>query len=180
MWFFTPFFGDIITTWNASKSNREDISVYTVKEFIHEPLTDESGSTEGALSSISNEKGMEFAQLTKATGSFVSLKSPSYNIKQGNTKAFNVPVGSGVTLLDIDLNWGNSKNSLVLTSYPPGSSSHTFNDDSSGGKDGRIVLRIKPQSGKYLKQGDWKFTVKGKAVNGTEDYTFNAVAHVPH
>ena len=86
----------------------------------------------------------------------------------------------GVTLLDIDLNWGNKNSRLSVTVYTPtGGSSGTYYDTSDGLRNGRIVLRIKPKSGKkYLQEGSWKFKVYGESVRGTEDYTFKADAHL--
>jgi hypothetical protein len=176
---FHPFFGDIITTLSASKPNEEDISVFTVIEYFHKPLTDDSDNTEETVSSISDKKGGNPVKLPKATESIVPLRSAQYSINQGETKAFNIAVGSRVMRIDIDLNWGNNNDSLVLASYPPGGPNHEFNDKYGGTKDGRIVLRINPPSGKYVQQGDWKFTVRGYTVNGTIDYTFRAFAHIP-
>jgi hypothetical protein len=152
--------------------NRENISISTIIEYFHEPSTIDSIRTEDA--------GIKSANLTKASERLEVLRTAKYNIGSGETRAFNITVGSKVTLLDLYLDWGNVNFSLLLTSYPPGGPIEKFDDSYNQTKDGKIVVRIHPKTGSYIKQGDWKFTVYGQTVDGIQNYTFKAVAHIPN
>lgn|GEM_PF-1326777 len=178
--FYYTLFGDIITELDNKNTYLEVNSTYTVNECIDEPLADDSVGTKGSLSSIPIEKDVELIELTKTTKNIFAFKTAKQVITQGNKKYYKVSVGHGVTLLDIDLNWGNKNSRLSVTVYTPtGGSSGTYYDTSDGLRNGRIVLRIKPKSGKkYLQEGSWKFKVYGESVRGTEDYTFKADAHL--
>ena len=178
--FYYTLFGDIITELDNKNTYLEVNSTYTVNECIDEPLADDSVGTKGSLSSIPIEKDVELIELTKTTKNIFAFKTAKQVITQGNKKYYKVSVGHGVTLLDIDLNWGNKISRLSVTVYTPtGGSSGTYYDTSDGLRNGRIVLRIKPKSGKkYLQEGSWKFKVYGESVRGTEDYTFKADAHL--
>ena len=99
-------------------------------------------------------------------------------VSQGQTKTYKTKVGSGVKLLDVDLNWGNKNNQLSLTALSPsGKDLETQYDKSDKNADGRITYRIKAKDNGYLEKGDWKFKVYGQSVNGTEDFTFKSYAH---
>lgn len=101
----------------------------------------------------------------------------SQSISQGQTITNNVNVGSGVNYLEVDLNWGDTSDSLTLSVYTPsGSKLGTYRDNSDGSVNGRIRLNIDPSQG-YVQQGTWKFKVYGESVSGTEDYTFNVYQH---
>jgi Bacterial pre-peptidase C-terminal domain len=164
-------------TWNAVNSNKEVSSIYTVKEYIVESLTDNSLSTEKVVSPMSIEKDREPKALTTATGNIVSLRSIQ-SVNKGVAKYYKVSVDSGVTSLEVDLNWGNKNNSLSLTiTTPSGETLGTDHDNSDGKVDGRIHIKIRASAGGYLKQGTWMFKVYGELVSGTEDYTFNFYAH---
>jgi hypothetical protein len=164
-------------TWNAVNSNKEVSSTYTVKEYIVESLTDKSLSTEKVLSPMSIEKDREPKALTTATGNIVSLRSIQ-SVNKGVAKYYKVNVDSGVTSLELDLNWGNKNNSLSLTiTTPSGEILGTDRDNSDGKVDGRIHIKIRASAEGYLKQGAWMFKVYGELVSGTEDYTFNFYAH---
>lgn len=79
-------------------------------------------------------------------------------------------VGSGLTLLVVDFNWGDSTNSLRLKVYTPsGSVLGTYYDSADGTTDGRIRLNIQNPNG--IEPGTWKYEVYGYKVTGTEDYT---------
>lgn len=173
-------FGDIITELDNKNTDMEVNSTYTVTECIDEPLADDSVDTKGSLSSIPLEKDVELIELEKTTKNIFAFKTAKQVITQGNKKYYKVSVGHRVTLLDIDLNWGNKNSRLSVTVYTPtGSSSGTYYDTSDGLRNGRIVLRIKPKSGKkYLQEGSWKFKVYGESIRGNEDYTFKADAHL--
>jgi len=44
------------------------------------------------------------------------------SITQGQTKTYTSNVGTGVNYLEVDLNWGDTSDSLSLTIYTPGGS----------------------------------------------------------
>lgn len=105
-----------------------------------------------------------------------SLRSTQY-ITQGQTINHYVGVGSGVNYLEVDLNWGDTSDSLTLSiSTPSGSKLGPYRDNYDGSVNGRIRLNIDPSQG-YVEQGTWQFKVYGESVSGTEDYTFNAAFH---
>lgn len=161
--FSTPFLVITIT-------KRENISVSTMIEYFHESSTIDSDHT--------GENGIKSVKLNKTSERLDVLGGATYNIGTGENRAFDITVGSKVTLLDLYLDWGNVNYSLLLTSHSPENKSETFNDNYNKTKDGKIVVRIHPRTGQYIKQGDWKFTVHGQKVDGLVDYTFKAVAHV--
>lgn len=101
----------------------------------------------------------------------------AYYIKQGESKYHKATVPSGTTIIDLELNWGNTKSSLSLTPYDPdGTRIDTYyDDDDSDGINGKISIRISSNNG--LESGVWKFKVKGVSVVGSEDYSFGANAH---
>ncbi|MHC1754940.1 MAG: hypothetical protein AB9861_05825 [Methanosarcina sp.] len=108
--------------------------------------------------------------------SVFSLRSTQY-IVQGQTITHNINVGSGVNSLEVDLNWGDTSDSLTLSVYiPSGSKLGTYSDNSDGSVNGRIHFSIDPSQG-YVEQGTWKFKVYGESVSGTESYTFNVALH---
>lgn len=99
------------------------------------------------------------------------------SISQGQTITNNVNVGSGVNYLEVDLNWGDTSDSLTLSVYTPsGSKLGTYRDNSDGSVNGRVHFSIDPSQG-YVQQGTWKFKVYGESVSGTEEYTFNVYQH---
>lgn len=99
------------------------------------------------------------------------------SIKQGKSKSHETTVPAGTTAIDVELDWGNTKSRLSLTPYDPdGTKIGTYYDeDDSEGVNGKISFKISSKNG--LESGDWKFTVKGVSVVGSEDYTFKAYAH---
>lgn len=101
----------------------------------------------------------------------------TYYISQGESRYHKATVPSGTTILDLKLDWGNTKSSLSLTPYDPdGTKINTYyDDDDSDGINGKISIRI--SSSKGMESGVWKFKVKGVSVVGEEDYTFGATAH---
>lgn len=107
----------------------------------------------------------------------VSIESTQY-ISQGQTKTHYVSAGSGVNYLEVDLNWGDTGDSLTLKIYTPSDTQigGTYRDNSDGSVNGRIHLNIDPSQG-YVQQGTWKFKVYGESVSGTESYTFNVYQH---
>jgi len=99
------------------------------------------------------------------------------SVSQGQTITNNVNVGSGVNYLEVDLNWGDTSDSLTLSIYTPsGSKLGTYRDNSDGSVNGRIRINIDPSQG-YVQQGTWKFKVYGESISGTQSYTFNVYQH---
>ncbi len=91
-------------------------------------------------------------------------------IRQGETNLHGKNVGSGLNLLVVDLNWGNSADSLRLKIYTPsGSVLGPYYDNADGAVNGRIRLNIQNSNG--IETGTWKYEVYGYRVTGTEDYT---------
>jgi hypothetical protein len=108
--------------------------------------------------------------------SISSLRS-TQSITQGQTRTHNLNVGSGVNYLEVDLNWGDTSDSLTLSVYTPsGSKVGTYRDNSDGSVNGRIHFSIDPSQG-YVQQGTWKFNVYGESVSGTQSYTFGVALH---
>jgi hypothetical protein len=99
------------------------------------------------------------------------------SISQGQTITNNVNVGSGVNSLEVDLNWGDTSDSLALSVYTPsGSKIGTYRDNSDGSVNGRVHFSIDPSQG-YVQQGTWQFKTYGESVGGTQSYTFNVYKH---
>jgi hypothetical protein len=102
----------------------------------------------------------------------VSPMSVWSTIRQGQTNWHSKYVGSGCTHFYVDLNWGNSANSLRLRLYcPDGSVKGPYFDSYDGQIDGRICLNVYPIGGGYLPVGTYYAEVYGYSVSGIEDYT---------
>jgi hypothetical protein len=168
MLFYYSFFGDVITALKKENLDPEENQICTVKKCIEKPLIDEFVCTKISLSSTPIEKDTESTKHIKTTkSSSASKKDEQYLIKQGQTKYHKKLVPSGVTCLDIKLEWGNRNNSLSLTVTPPkGGSGGTYSSN------GSITLRRDKDV-----QGTWGFKVYGVSVSGTEKYTFKAALH---
>ncbi|WP_440948032.1 hypothetical protein ACSAZL_07255 [Methanosarcina sp. T3] len=105
-----------------------------------------------------------------------SVRSTQY-ITQGQTITHSITVGPGINYLEVDLNWGDTSDSLTLSVYTPsGSKLGTYRDNYDGSVNGRIHFSIDPAQG-YVEQGIWKFKVYGESVSGSEGYTFNLYQH---
>lgn len=150
----------VVPTVSAEKeysenSNTEVVSDSDGKDYIVSPWVENSFDMEDYLFS---------ALLTQS-------------ISQGQTITNNVNVGSGVNYLEVDLNWGDTSDSLTLSVYTPsGSKLGTYRDNFDGSVNGRVHFSIDPSQG-YVQQGTWKFKVYGESVSGTEEYTFNVYQH---
>jgi hypothetical protein len=147
--------------------------------FVPLALADEEHGVNAAIKdnlvSAKNDK-IDYIVSPSTDDSGLSAKSTQY-ITQGKTIVHYVSVGSGVNYLEVDLNWGDTSDSLTLSIYTPsGSKIGTYSDSSDGSVNGRIHLNIYPSQG-YIEQGTWKFKVYGATVSGTEDYTFNVYGH---
>ncbi|AKB41124.1 hypothetical protein MSMAW_2133 [Methanosarcina mazei WWM610] len=139
----------------ATNFDMGDTLASAEKDYIISPWTENSSDTEN----------------------FISLLRSTQYITQGQTITHNVNVGSGVNYLEVDLNWGDTSDSLTLTIYTPsGSKLGTYRDSSDGSTNGRIHLNIDPSQG-YVEQGTWKFKVYGESVSGTQSYTLGVALH---
>lgn len=104
------------------------------------------------------------------TGGGVGIRTVQASIKQGETNWHTRDVTTFITTLNVDLNWGNSGNSLRLKIYSP--DGYTFGpyfDNADGVIDGRINLDIRNSNG--IAKGTWYYEVYGYSVTGTEDYS---------
>lgn len=91
-------------------------------------------------------------------------------ISQGETNIHKKTVGSGLNLRVVDLNWGDSTDSLRLKVYTPsGNVLGAYYDNADGTTDGGIHLYI--QNSNEIEAGTWKYQVYGYKVAGTESYT---------
>ena len=90
-------------------------------------------------------------------------------ITQGETDWYSLYVPPGKDNLWVDLDWGDTSDSLTLTIYSPdGTVLGPYHDAG----DARIFLRISKSGG--LPSGTWNFKVYGERVQGVEDYSFVA------
>lgn len=92
------------------------------------------------------------------------------SITQGQTNWHGKVVSSYMTSLNVDLNWGNSANSLQLTIYSP--DGHVFGpyyDADDGVIDGQINIDIDNPNG--IAEGTWYAEVYGYHVTGTQSYS---------
>jgi len=113
-------------------------------------------------------------QQTSSLNAFgaVSPMTVQYTIMQGQTNWHGKYIGPNCPGYYVDLNWGNSANSLQLRIYcADGSVKGPFYDNSDGRIDGRICLYVYSRSG-YLPVGTYYHEVYGYSVYGVEDYTF--------
>jgi hypothetical protein len=105
--------------------------------------------------------------MPKENSPFMPMSTGS--IAQGETNWFSTYVPAGKTELVIDLNWGDTSNSLRLRIYAPDSVLGPYYD-AYDGVNGRIYLHIKDSVD--LHPGTWQFEVYGCQVAGSQDYTF--------
>lgn len=90
-------------------------------------------------------------------------------ITQDETNWHNNYVSAGTQSLHVDLNWGNTANSLRLRVYmPSGSYFGPFYDADDGTVDGKISIYINNKNG--LPAGTWSYEVYGHSVSGTQGY----------
>lgn len=139
-----------------------------------------------AFLSVTTATAAENVEKVKASSNYIVTPSPSIEvgvidkdigiltvydtISQGETNIHEKTVGSGLNLLVVDLNWGDSTDSLRLKIYTPsGNVLGTYYDNADGKTDGRIHLYIQNSNG--IEAGNWKYQVYGYKVAGTENYT---------
>ena len=100
----------------------------------------------------------------------IGVKTVTDTITQGETNWHYVDINSYYTSIHVDLNWGDTSDSLKLYIYDPDYHCLGYFYDSSDGKiDGRISLYIYNPDG--VEQGRWRYRVYGYSVTGTEDYS---------
>jgi len=172
---FYIFFGDFITTLYRENIDQEVNSTSTEEEYIVEFLKDDFVCTQSASSSITIEKDVELLEFAKVSESSFDICSTGTPIVQGKTKYNKAKVNQKAIYLDISLSWGNKKNILNLTIFSPTGASYGPYKAKSTNK---IVLRIKPKTGKYLQGGNWKLNVFGKSIIRTEYYTLKAAYYI--
>ncbi|MDK2948288.1 MAG: hypothetical protein PWQ63_1448 [Methanolobus sp.] len=131
-----------------------------------------------ALLSVSTVSAKEEYTVCPSTEEKQSVSVKVYStITQGQTKTYTSNVGTVVQRLEVDLNWGDSSDSLSVAIYTPsGTYVGKFYDSADGNTDGRIHLDIAPGQG-YVQSGKWKFKIRGESVAGTENYNFNTYSH---
>ena len=90
-------------------------------------------------------------------------------ITQGETNWHSKIVSTNINTLNVDLNWGDTTDSLRLRIYTPdGYVLGPYFDNADGAVDGRINLEIYNPDG--IAKGTWRYEVYGHSVVGTEDY----------
>ena len=162
---FSLFLGDIMTKSSVLNSDAEVNSITTKKkhnaeEYKVEPCTDSAPNTD--VNNLAPQKARAKA---------------IYSISNGQTRYYYLNVGSGVHWLEVDLNWGNTANTLSLNILNPSRANlGTYFDNADGKIDGRTHLSIYP-NGEYVAQGKWVFKVKGDSVSGTQHYTIMFYTH---
>jgi len=90
-------------------------------------------------------------------------------ITQGETNWHSKIVSTNINTLNVDLNWGDTTDSLRLKVHTPdGYVLGPYFDDADGAVDGRIYFSIYNPDG--IARGTWYYEVYGYSVVGTEDY----------
>ncbi len=128
-----------------------------------------------ALAAVSEEQmniaktGGYIVEPGNSTGGGSAIDSVYATITQGQTNWHTKEVTTFITTLNVDLNWGNSCNSLRLTIYSPdGYVFGPYFDNTDGVINGRINQNINNPNG--IARGTWYYEVYGYSVPGTEDY----------
>ncbi|WFN36270.1 peptidase domain-containing protein [Methanomicrobium antiquum] len=105
----------------------------------------------------------------KDSGGEPGMKYVFDTITQGETNWHSKYVSSDITVLNVDLNWGDYTDSLRLKIYTPDwQCLGSYYDSADGSIDGRINLDISNPGG--IAKGTWYYEVYGNDVSGTEDY----------
>ncbi|WP_321431093.1 peptidase domain-containing protein [uncultured Methanolobus sp.] len=117
-----------------------------------------ASSSETAIEAVSGSAGT------------IGIRSLSYYIDQGDTNWHGYPLYTSTTSMTIDLNWGDTSDSLKLYVYDPDDNLEGIYYDSADGRiNGRTKVTIYDSNG--LQQGTWSLAVYGYSVTGTEDYS---------
>ncbi len=105
----------------------------------------------------------------KDAGGDVGIRWIYDTITQGETNWHSKIVSTNINTLNVDLDWGDTTNSLRLKIYTPdGYVLGPYFDDGDGATDGEIDLDIYNPDG--IAKGTWRYEVYGYSVVGTEDY----------
>lgn len=108
-------------------------------------------------------------QNTGNTGGDIGILWVYDTITQGETNWHSKIVNTDITVLNVDLNWGDSTDSLRLKIHTAdGYVLGPYFDNSDGATDGRINLDITNPNG--IAKGTWYYEVYGYSVTGTENY----------
>jgi hypothetical protein len=105
------------------------------------------------------------------TGTFTTTSTGVHYITQCQAQYYSYYVPNNWHGLTVDLNWGNSANSLQYTLYAAdGSEAGPYYDNADGRIDGRICIYLS-RNGAVIPTGTYYDMVYGYKVTGTEDYT---------
>ncbi|MDI3486552.1 MAG: hypothetical protein PWQ51_2456 [Methanolobus sp.] len=100
----------------------------------------------------------------------IGILSVGYTITQGETNWHYKYVNTFTDSMNVNLNWGDTSDSLKLYIYNPDNDCvGVFYDSSDGSINGRINIYIENENG--IEQGTWRYRVYGYSVTGTEDYS---------
>jgi hypothetical protein len=122
--------------------------------------------------SVAGAKSSETAIDAVSSGSNgdIGILSLGNYISQGETNWHSSYVNTYVDTLAVDLNWGDTSDSLKLYIYSPNNELFgPYYDYSDGRTNGRIKVNI--YNGNGIEQGTWMYRVYGYSVIGTEDYS---------
>lgn len=130
-----------------------------------------SASEESVNISLISASDAEYMIIPAAIDSnSVGIRTVTDTITQGETNWHAKQVNTYTQNLLIDLNWGDTSDSLRLKVYNPSNTLiGTFYDSADGQKNGRIRIYLKNSNG--IPQGTWNYQVYGYSVSGVEDYT---------
>lgn len=104
------------------------------------------------------------------TGGSTGAKYVYDTVTQGETNWHTKNVDIDITVLNVDLNWGDPTDSLRLKIYTPDWQylGEYFDDADGRPIDGRINIDIENSHG--IARGTWHYEVYGYEVEGIEDY----------
>jgi hypothetical protein len=98
----------------------------------------------------------------------IGIKSVTTTITQGEVNWHSTYVSSSNSAMIVDLNWGDTTDSLQLYVYDPSGNSYgPYYDSADGPINGRINLLLDNTP----EVGTWRCKVYGYHVIGTEDYS---------
>jgi len=131
-----------------------------------------------ASAAVNEEKGdadviAHFGEYTITTakdfGGDIIIRYVYDTITQSETNWHTKNVDSSITVLHVDLNWGDRTDSLRLKIYSPDwQYPGTYFDDADRTINGRISIDI--ENPNVIAKGTWHYEVYGYEVEGTEDY----------
>ncbi|WMW23213.1 peptidase domain-containing protein [Methanolobus mangrovi] len=106
----------------------------------------------------------------KSDDGSIGVRTVSDIITQGETNWHSFVISSYYTSIEVDLNWGDTSDSLKLYIYDPSYNClGYFYDSADGSINGRIHLNVIDNDG--IERGTWRYRVYGYSVSGTEDYS---------